>query len=129
VSSVQPEVEPRTLRAATEHMTVIEEAQSLFSVTTESGTEYTVDLREPACTCPDFEHRSEQLGELGCKHIRRVRMEVGQVDTDSLESRLAETAGDLETSAEQLEAKAQDLTETASELREALDRLEEVSAR
>jgi hypothetical protein len=63
MSSVQPEVEPRTLRAATDHMTVIEEARSLFSVTTESGSEYTVDLREPACTCPDFEHRSEQLGD------------------------------------------------------------------
>ena len=126
MSSVQPEVEPRTLRAATEHMTVIEEAQSLFSVTTESGTEYTVDLREPACTCPDFDYRDD-IEE--CKHIRRVRIEVGQVDTDALESRLAETAGDLETSAEQLEAKAQDLTETVSELRETLDRLEEVSAR
>lgn len=129
MSSVQPNVEPRTLRAATEHMTVIEEARSLFSVTTQSGSEYMVDLREPACTCPDFEHRSEQLGEQGCKHIRRVRLEVGQVDTNALENRLAETADDLETSAEELEAKAQDLTETASELRDALDRLEEVTAR
>lgn len=129
MSSVQPDVEPRTLRAATEHMTVIEEARSLFSVTTESGSEYTVDLREPACTCPDFEHRSEQLGEQGCKHVRRMRLEVSQIDTDALESRLAETANDLEASAEELESKARDLTETATELRDALDRLEEVTAR
>jgi len=126
VSSVQPEVEPRTLRAATEHMTVIEEARSLFSVTTESGSEYTVDLREPACTCPDFDYRDDVEE---CKHIRRVRIEFGQVDTDALEARLAETADDLETNAEELEAKAQDLTETASDLRDALDRLEEVSGR
>lgn len=124
--SVQPDIEPRTIRAATEHMTVIEEARSLFSVTTQSGSEYTVDLREPACTCPDFEHRSEQLGEQGCKHIRRVRLEVGQVDTDALEARLAETADDLEANAADLEQQAQELAETADELRDAMDRLEEV---
>lgn len=128
MSSVQPEVEPRTLRAATEHMTIIEEARSLFSVTTESGSEYTVDLREPACTCLDFEHRSEQLGEQGCKHIRRVRIEVGQVDTDALKTRLAETADDLDANAADLEQQAQELTETADELRDALDRLGEVSS-
>jgi predicted nucleic acid-binding Zn finger protein len=124
--SVQPDIEPRTLRAATEHMTVIEEARSLFSVTTQSGSEWTVDLREPACTCPDFEHRSEQLGEQGCKHIRRVRLEVGQVDTDALETRLAETADDLEGKATDLEQRAQELADTANELRDALDRLGEV---
>lgn len=38
--SVQPDVESRTLRAATEPISVIEEARSMFSVTTESGSEY-----------------------------------------------------------------------------------------
>lgn len=125
--SIQPEVEPRTIRAAMEHMSVIEEARALFSVTTQSGSEYTVDLREPACTCPDFEHRSEQLGEQGCKHIRRVRLEVGQVDTDALEARLAETADDLDANASDLEEQAQELAGTADELRDALDRLTEVA--
>lgn len=125
--SVQPEIEPRTIRAASEHMTVIEEARALFSVTTQSGSEYTVDLREPACTCPDFEHRSEQLGEQGCKHIRRVRLEVGQVDTDALETRITETADDLDANATDLEQQAQELVETADELRDALDRLAEVA--
>jgi predicted nucleic acid-binding Zn finger protein len=125
--SVQPDVEPRTVRAATEIMTVIEEADALFSVTTQSGSEYTVDLREPACTCPDFEHRSEQLGEQGCKHIRRVRLEVGQVDTDALETRITETADDLDANATDLEQQAQELAETADELRDALDRLAEVA--
>ena len=122
--SIQPDIGPRTLRAATEHMTVIEEAQSLFSVTTQSGSEYTVDLREPACTCPDFEYR-ESVSE--CKHIRRVRIEVGQVDIETLESELVETADNLESNAVDLEDQARELADTAAELRDALDRLEEVA--
>ena len=122
--SVQPDIEPRTIRAAIDHMTVIEEANALFSVTTQSGSEYTVDLREPACTCPDFEYR-DSVKE--CKHIRRVRIEVGQVDTDALEARLADTADDLDANATDLQQQAQELAETAEELRDAMDRLEEVA--
>ena len=122
--SVQPEVEPRTLRAATEQMSVIEEARSLFSVTTESGSEYTVDLREPACTCPDFQYRDEVEE---CKHIHRCRIEFGQVDTERLQNQVTATADELEANAERLESKAQELTETATELRNTLERLEEVS--
>ncbi|MDZ5810368.1 SWIM zinc finger family protein [Halorubrum sp. AD140] len=110
-------------------MTVIEEAQSLFSVTTQSGSEYTVDLREPACTCPDFEHRSEQLGEQGCKHIRRVRIEVGQVDVDALEESLSEQADDIQRDAEELKQVADELGETATELEDAVARLREVAER
>jgi len=105
-------------------MTVIEEARSLFSVTTQSGSEYTVDLREPACTCPDFEYR-ESVSE--CKHIRRVRIEVGQVDIETLEAQLIETADNLESNAIDLEDQAQKLADTAAELRHALNRLEEVA--
>jgi len=122
--SVQPDIEPRTLRAATEHMTVIEEARSLFSVTTQSGSEYEVDLRLGVCSCADFRNREP---EGGCKHLRRVRIEVGQVDTDALESRLAETADDLEANAADLEQQAHELAETADDLRDALERLEEVA--
>jgi hypothetical protein len=100
--SIQPEVDDRTLRALTEYHTVIEEARGLFEVVSESGATYRVDLTEPACTCEDFQYRSEQLDEQGCKHIRRVRLEVGQVDTDTLESRLAKTADDLEDNATDL---------------------------
>lgn len=122
--SVQPDIEPRTLRAATEHMTVIEEADALFSVTTQSGSEYTVDLREPACTCPDFQHR-EEVSE--CKHIRRVRLVVGQIDVEALEQELERTANELETSAEELESKAEEIADRASELEDAVDRLQEVA--
>ena len=122
--SVQPDVEPRTLRTATEHVTVIEEARSLFSVTTQSGSEYTVDLREPACTCPNFEYRD---GVKECKHIRRVRLEVGQIDVEELESELERTASELLRSAAQLEAKAEDIYDQATELEDARDRLLEVA--
>jgi len=122
--SVQPDVEPRTIRAATEHMTVIEEAPAMFSVTTQSGSEYTVDLREPACSCPDFRHREEVTE---CKHVRRVRLEVGQIDVEELESELERTASDLLRSAAQLESKAEDIYDQASELENARDRLLEVA--
>ena len=122
--SVQPDLEPRTRRALTEYMTVIEEAPAMFSVTTQSGSEYTVDLREPACTCKDFEFRDEVEE---CKHIRRVRMEVGQVDVESLEEELERTASELVMSAEQLEKQADDLYEEASNLESAIDRLQEVT--
>lgn len=122
--SVQPDIEPRTLRAATEHMTVIEKERALFSVTTQNGTEYTVDLCEPACSCPDFEFRK---GVEECKHIRRVRLVYGQIDIDALEDRLASTADDLESNAVELEQQAQELAETADDLRGAMERLEEVA--
>ncbi len=122
--SIQPEVDARTVRAAREHMTVIEEARAMFSVTTQSGSEYTVDLREGVCSCPDFTHREP---EGGCKHLRRTRIEVGQVDTDALEARLASTADDLDDNAADLEQQSQELTDTAHELRDAIERLEEVA--
>lgn len=117
MSLAEADIDPRTLRAATEYMTVVEEARALFEVTTQSGSAYTVDLKEPACTCPDFHHR-EHVTE--CKHIRRVRMEVGQVDTEALEAELTSAAADLETQAEEL-------TETAAAIRTACDRLTEVT--
>jgi predicted nucleic acid-binding Zn finger protein len=122
--SVQPDIEPRTIRAATEYMTVIEEARALFSVTTQSGSEYTVDLREPACTCPDFEYR-DSVEE--CKHIRRVRVEVSQVDVDELTESLTEQVEDLQRRRRSVEAVAQELAKEASEIERAIERLREVT--
>lgn len=121
--SVQPELDARTIRAITEYMTVVEKAQALFEVTTQSGSAYTVDLVEPACTCPDFQYR-DTIEE--CKHIRRVRLEVGQVDADAFEADLASQADELETEAGALEEKAQELAEHAAELEAAIERLNEV---
>lgn len=104
--SVQPDLDQRTIRTATEFMSVIEKARALFHVVSQSGKTYTVDLAEPACTCGDFTYRDEVND---CKHIRRVRSETGQIGTDRLEVELAATANELEISAEQLEIKARDL--------------------
>ncbi|WP_049981020.1 hypothetical protein [Halolamina rubra] len=105
-------------------MTVIEEAQAVFSVTTQSGSEYRVDLREGVCSCPDYRNREPDGG---CKHLRRTRMEVGQVDVETLAAELERTASNLEMSAEQLEQHAQDLSEEAASLEAAIDRLQGVT--
>lgn len=122
--SVQPDVEPRTIRAATEYMYCEEVADALFEVTSQSGNVYTVDLREPACQCKDYEFRDEVEE---CKHIRRVRLEVGQIDVEELESELERTASELLRSAAQLESKAEDIYDQASELEDARERLMEVA--
>ena len=121
--SVQPEVEPRTIRAATDIMTVIEEADALFSVTTQSGSEYTVDLREGVCSCPDYRNREP---EGGCKHLRRTRIEVGQVDIEALAESLVDRATTVTKEADELEEAAEELNQTAAKLDNAAERLEEV---
>lgn len=67
-------------RALTEFMTVLDDgddrargAPGLYTVTTQSGSQYLVDTGLPACECPDFEYRSR-----ACKHIRRVMFATGR---------------------------------------------------
>jgi hypothetical protein len=45
-------------------------ASDIWEVESWSGSEYTVDMRNPACTCPDFEYR-----ERVCKHIISCKVE------------------------------------------------------
>lgn len=68
------------VRAATEYMTVLDDgddrargAPGLYTVTTQSGSQYLVDTGLPACECPDFEYRGR-----ACKHIRRVMFATGR---------------------------------------------------
>ena len=65
-------LDDRDARALCECMTTVPLGGDMFSVTTESGKEYTVDVREGRCTCPDHEHR-----DVRCKHIRRVEYATG----------------------------------------------------
>lgn len=44
------------------------------------GIPYEVDLREPSCTCPDWEKREP---EGGCKHILAVKIERGDIGSVS----------------------------------------------
>jgi hypothetical protein len=55
-------------------------AGGVYDVHSESGNTYRVDIAAEECSCPDWEEREP---EGGCKHLRRVRLEVraGRVPT------------------------------------------------
>ena len=69
-------IEKRTRRACEEAMVVVPHGgeSEMFDVYSETGSKYTVDLRDGVCECGDFIHREPQGG---CKHQRRVRIELG----------------------------------------------------
>lgn len=97
VSTDDAQLDDRDARALTEYMTVLSDvgearnAPGMVSVTTESGSEYLVDVRHESCSCPDAEHR-----DVKCKHIRRAEFATGQrpiptwADTDAIDPRLGE---------------------------------------
>ncbi len=71
-------IEPRSERALTECMTVLDDAgraagaDDLFVVVSQSGREYLVDARERTCECPDHQQRAVE-----CKHLRRCAFATG----------------------------------------------------
>ena len=71
-----PPTSRRDVAAAVEYMATAELAPDFFAVVNDEGDTYHVDVEGGACTCPDFQYRSEVLDE-GCKHLRRIRMEHG----------------------------------------------------
>lgn len=75
-----PPTTVRSVRAATERLATYERAPGVYEVYSESGTQYIADVYAPACTCPDWQYRSDKLGEDACKHVRRVRFERGEID-------------------------------------------------
>lgn len=86
------EVEPRTLRALEEYLTVLPDhglvkgAEDLVLVVSASQKEYVVDVRSGACECPDATYN---LGEDElCKHARRARFALGldAVPAEALEA-------------------------------------------
>jgi len=85
------DLEDRDVRALTEHMTVLPLRGDVYSVTTESGSEYRVDARKGRCTCPDHQYR-----EVECKHLRRTAFVTGErpipawVDADEVDAQLGE---------------------------------------
>jgi hypothetical protein len=44
-----------------------------YAVVTRTGREYVVDVLERSCTCPDWQTHSPKGG---CKHMRRVNLEI-----------------------------------------------------
>jgi len=82
-----PATEARSVRAATTPLATARLADELYLVDNgkqgDDHAQYTVDLREPACTCPDYQYRADsdpRVAKRGCLHIRRVRMEQGEMD-------------------------------------------------
>ena len=85
------DLEDRDVRALTEYITTLPLGGDVYSVTTESGSEYRVDAREGRCTCPDHQYRKVR-----CKHIRRVAFATGArpipewADTDEVDAQLGQ---------------------------------------
>jgi len=73
------DVPERTRRALEQYLTVTPDtgrargADDLVLVTSESGSEYVVDLPAGRCSCEDYEYR-----EADCKHRQRARMATGR---------------------------------------------------
>ena len=61
----------RAVRAWTERMAVVPLGGGCYRVESGSDRDYTVDLLDHRCTCPDYRYRGAQ-----CKHLRRVAIEV-----------------------------------------------------
>jgi len=83
----------RDVRALTEYMTTLSLGGQIYSVTTESGSEYRVDGRDKVCDCPDFTYRDDVQK---CKHLRRVEFATGErvipqwVDREEVDPQLGE---------------------------------------
>ena len=86
------EVEPRTVRALEEYLTVLPEhgrvkgADGLVLVVSATQEEYVVDVHSGACECPDATYNlgDDEL----CKHARRSRFALGvdAVPAEALEA-------------------------------------------
>lgn len=64
----------RARRARAEAMTVsLRQTGGIYDVESESGNTYRVDIGAGTCSCPDWQQREP---EGGCKHLRRVRLDV-----------------------------------------------------
>jgi predicted nucleic acid-binding Zn finger protein len=72
---VNGEVAPRDRRAAQERLFVDPQGQGVFHVYSTEGTKYEIFLPAGQCSCDDYHYREP---EGGCKHVRRVRMEIGE---------------------------------------------------
>jgi predicted nucleic acid-binding Zn finger protein len=69
-----------------------DDSLTVVSVTTGSGSTYTVDVREGVCTCPDYTHREP---EGGCKHVRRARIALENRKVTTAELAAADVADGL----------------------------------
>ncbi len=91
------DLDQRDVRALTEYMTTLPLGGDVYSVTTQSGSEYRVDALKGRCTCPDAEYNlPTDDGRKRCKHAARVALATGErpipawVDADEVDTQLGE---------------------------------------
>ena len=81
VDTVIEPLDDRDVKALTEYMSVLphvrstEKQDGMYSVVSESGRTYTVDVDLGACDCDDAFYRQPDGG---YKHVRRVRFATGR---------------------------------------------------
>ncbi len=81
------DIDQRTKRARTEDMTVtLRRSGGIYTVQSESGNVYRVDVLRKGCTCPDQQKASVNR----CKHLRRVDMEIQNRTVPTPDGRLPE---------------------------------------
>ncbi|SFS63459.1 hypothetical protein [Halostagnicola kamekurae] len=95
--SPQAHLADRERRALEQYLTVLEDdprvrdADDMYLVVSESGSEYLVDVRERTCECDDATYRG-----VTCKHQHRVRFATGRrsiplgADRDDVDQQLGE---------------------------------------
>jgi hypothetical protein len=71
-------LDERDVKALTQYLTVldsigrVQDADDLYLVVSQSGSEYMVDTHNGVCECPDSRYRNVR-----CKHLRRVAFATG----------------------------------------------------
>lgn len=118
--------DPRTERARTEEMDVsLLRKGGVYEVQSESRNIYEADVASKMCTCPDFTKRNPSGG---CKHLRRVDIEIRSENvprpdgrhptTVDVTERLSERILELEQEIEEREARRKKLEATVAVLEE-----------
>lgn len=124
----QEDSDPRTERARTEEMDVsLLRKGGMCEVESASGNTYEVDVASKTCTCPDFTKRQPSGG---CKHLRRVDIEIRSGSVPRPDGRLPATVGVVEQLAEAVHDLDREIEEREAKRRElqtALEVLEEYS--
>ncbi|ELY68273.1 hypothetical protein C488_21137 [Natrinema pellirubrum DSM 15624] len=99
----------------------------VYEVQSASGNTYEVDVASKTCTCPDFT-KHQPSG--GCKHLRRVDIEIRSGHVPRPDGRLPATVGVAEQLAEAVHDLDREIEEREAKRRElqiALEVLEEYS--
>ncbi|WP_459190930.1 hypothetical protein [Halosimplex sp. J119] len=112
----QEDSDPRTERARTEEMDVsLLRKGGVYEVQSASENTYEVDVASKTCTCPDFTKRQPSGG---CKHLRRVDIEIRDGTVPRPDGRLPARVGVTEQLAEAVHNLDREIEEREAKRRE-----------